>query len=243
MERDESGSPRRSWRAVLQVGLSEVGAVLQLGAASVVPRALPEPVVRPHLPPVVLVHGFLARAGTLKPLQRALLEAGAPIVQAVDYPSTRLSLEAIVDRIASVVLPLARAHGPVVLVGHSLGAFAARAWVKAFGGAPHVGLLISIGGPHAGTSLHPLLSPALRGVLDPEGVWVRRLAAGPEPVPTLVLRARYDHQVFPPVRARIEGAEERIVELHGHNGLLVAPEVHAAVIEALTAYGSRGASS
>ena len=122
---------------------------------------------------------------------------------------------------------------PVVLVGHSLGAVACRAFVKAFDGADQVLRLVSVGGPHAGTSMYRLAPPILRDVLAPDSLWVQRLAEGPEPVPTVVVRARYDHQVLPPIRARLEGVREVVIDRHGHNGLLWHRTAHTAIIGAI----------
>lgn len=182
--------------------------------------------------PVVLVHGYLGHPGMLRPIQRRLLEEGWDRITLVRYPSTVLTLEQIAGRIADVVLPLA-AEGPVDLVGHSLGALASRAWIKLLGGAPHVRRFVSLGGPHAGTSLYRIVPSPVREAFDPKGPWVTRLMGTPEPVPTTVIRARYDHQVFPPQRARISGVHEVIIDAHGHNGLLWSTKAHDAVVHAL----------
>lgn len=184
-------------------------------------------------PPVVLVHGYLGHPDMFRPLTRRLYAAGFGRVARVGYPSTRLPLDRIVHHVATVALPLARAHGPIDLVGHSLGAVACRAWLKAFGGAAHVRRFVSLGGPHAGTALYRLAPPLLWDVLDPRGPWVQRLALGEEPVPTTVIRARYDHQVLPPVRASLPGVTEIVLSGHGHNGLLWSSTAHDAVIAAL----------
>jgi triacylglycerol lipase len=192
-------------------------------------RPLPRP--RPgHHPPVVLVHGFLGHPAMWRPLIRRLYRRGHHRVATVGYPSTRRTLPQIVDAIHEVVV----AQGEqVVLVGHSLGAVACRAYVKAFDGAENVLRLVSVGGPHAGTALYRLAPPGLRDVLAPDSVWVKRLAEGEEPVPTVVVRARYDHQVLPPVRARLHGVSEVVIERHGHNGLLWHKAAHAAIMDAI----------
>ncbi|MEQ1505289.1 MAG: hypothetical protein ABMB14_23865, partial [Myxococcota bacterium] len=200
------------------------------------PLPAPPASTRPELDrPVVLVHGYLGHPDVFRPLQRRLYAAGFTRVVRVGYPSTRLGLDRIVHRIDAVARPLAEAVGPVDLVGHSLGAVACRAWIKLFGGAPWVHRFVSLGGPHAGTSLFRLGPPVLRDVLDPAGPWVRRLNEGDEPVPTVVIRARYDHQVLPPVRAAVRGAQELVLDGHGHNGLLWSRTAHRAVIDALIA--------
>ncbi len=225
-----------SWLQLGRVSARELTTLLHLGVDLVRPTARSTRAVgEAKLPAVLLVHGFLARAPTMAPLARTLLSAGARDVVLVDYPSTELTLEQIVDVIAAAAEPLVRAHGRIAVVGHSLGAFAVRTWIKRYGGASSVSVFVSLGGPHAGTALWPLLSPSLRAVLRPGSPEILALAATPEPVRTVVLRARYDHQVFPPVRANIGGIEEIVVQGHGHNGLLLSPEVHAATVHAIAA--------
>jgi triacylglycerol lipase len=183
--------------------------------------------------PVVLIHGYLGHPENFRPLKRRLHLDGWSVVERVGYPSTQLDLPQIVERIEAVVRPLAREHGPVDVVAHSLGAVSTRAWLKEFGGAPHVHRFISLGGPHAGTSWYRLAPRALWPVLDPRGYWVGRLAGGLEPVDTVVIRARYDQQVFPPERASLPGVREVVLQGHGHNSLLWSRSAHDAVIHAL----------
>lgn len=200
------------------------------------------PLARLHrLPPVpagaeaavVLVHGYLGHPDMFRPLVRRLYEAGVGPVVCVRYPSTRLDLEAITERIGAAVQPLA-ARGPVDLVGHSLGAVACRAWLKLYGGDRLVRRFVSLGGPHAGTALYLFTPPRVRSALDPTGPWVRRLAQGPEPVPTTVIRSRYDQQVLPPVAASLPGIHEIVLDHCGHNGLLWDGRAHDAVVSVLT---------
>jgi pimeloyl-ACP methyl ester carboxylesterase len=182
--------------------------------------------------PVVLTHGFLGHQFLLRPLAQRLLDEGFPEVTIVGYPSTRLGIRAIANRIATAVNKTG--HGqPVHLIGHSLGALACRYYLKRLGGTEQVHRFVSLGGPHAGTSWHWVCPPKLQRVLDPEGDFLSQLAEGPEHQDTTVIRARYDHQVFPPERATLSGAQEVIIHGHGHNGLLWAPEAHEAVVVAL----------
>jgi triacylglycerol lipase len=183
--------------------------------------------------PVVLVHGYMGHPDMWRPLRRELFSAGFTRVEVVGYPSLSSRLDEIAARIDALVVPLAQEAGPVDLVGHSLGAVACRAYLKVFGGAAYVHRFVSLGGPHAGTALYRLTPPHLWEVLAPGGPWVSRLREGGEPVPTVVIRARYDHQVLPPIRASLPGVQEIVLSGYGHNGLLWSREAHRAVVEVL----------
>ena len=196
-------------------------------------RPMPVPTSGRVRAPVVLVHGFMANTEFLRPLARRMLEEGFPVVERVGYPSLSVDFAGILERIAAVAVPLAERYGPVDLIGHSLGGFACRAWVKEAGGWRHVRRVVSLGAPHQGTSLYRFVPPWLQPALDPHGEWVRRVATGPEPVPLTVIRARYDHQVLPARRGSVDGVKEIVIEGYGHNGLLWAREAHDAVIAAL----------
>ncbi len=218
---------------VIRTAGNEVWYTLRAALAPVTVRRLPKPRPVQGRPAVVMVHGFMGHPGMLRPLSRRLLTEGFEGVHRVGYPSTMLPLERIVDRIAGVVKPLAK-DGPVDLIGHSMGAVACRAFLKEFGGAPYVRRFVSLGGPHAGTTWYRLVPPWVQPALNPRGKWVERLSTGPEPVPTTVIRASYDHQVMPPRRASIQGVRELIIHDHGHNGLLWSKQAHDAVVSALT---------
>jgi triacylglycerol lipase len=214
-----------------------------VGEVAVTARSAAWPVARLHRmprpnpssphPPVVMTHGFLGHADMLRPIARALLNNGWGRVVRLGYPSTSLDLEGIIDRLRETVLPLAR-ESKVDLIGHSLGAVACRAWIKCLDGEQYVRRFISLGGPHAGTNIYRLAPQQLRDALAPDGAWVKRCNEGPEPVPTTVIRARYDQHILPPEAAQIPGAEELLLKTYGHNGLLWAKESHQAIMEALT---------
>jgi pimeloyl-ACP methyl ester carboxylesterase len=220
---------------VVVVALREIGVTLRSGLAPLTSR-IPLPKAQPKagFVPVVLVHGYLGHPEMLLPLARKLLEAGAPAVHRVSFPSTVWQFERIVEHIAHETRNVAQAHGTSVdLVGHSLGALASRAWLKLFDGHRWVRRFVSLGGPHGGTALHKIVPSPVRDAFDPEGFWVQRVSEGDEPVPTTNVRARYDHQVYPPQNAVIPGADEVVVDAWGHNGLLWSGEAHEAVVEAL----------
>lgn len=193
---------------------------------------LPEANPRPGLPPVLLVHGYLGHKEMLRPMARRLLREGFPKVERLGYPSTRLSIEDIIERIAQAATGLG---SPIDVIGHSMGAVAVRAWLKCYGGARYVRRFVALGGPHLGTSHYRFVPGPIRPVMDPDGAWVKRLSEGDEPVPMLVVRARYDHQVFPPIRGHIAGTREVVLSGIGHNGLLWSRKAQDAAVEFLLA--------
>lgn len=193
---------------------------------------LPDPTPAPGRAPVVMIHGLLGHPGMLQPLARYLLDHGWPRVERVGYPSIGLDFQAIVDRLDAVVQ---RVGEPVDLVGHSLGATVCRAYLKLHGGQAR--RFVALAPPFGGTSLFRLVPGALREPLHPRGDLVQRLAEGPEPVPTTIVRARYDAQILPAHRSRlVDDPEVEEIDLDGigHNGLLCSRRAHAAVAEALS---------
>jgi pimeloyl-ACP methyl ester carboxylesterase len=217
------------------VVMREIGASLRAACwplAGLQQLRPPVPTATTAKPPIVLVHGYLGKGVLLRPLAQRLHDEGYPTIAIVDYPSTRIGIGAIANRIASAVEQYKGQQ--VYLIGHSLGAVACRYYLKRLDGAAHVRHFVSLGGPHAGTRWFWMCPPKLQRILKPNGEVIQELSVGKEPVPTTVVRARYDHQVFPPERASLAEATEVLVHGHGHNGLLWAKEAHDAIVQALT---------
>jgi pimeloyl-ACP methyl ester carboxylesterase len=192
---------------------------------------LPEPAPLPDRRPVILVHGYMGHPGMMQPLARHLLDHGFPRVDRIGYPAIGVTFDEIVRRIALAVDAI---EGPVDLVGHSLGAVACRAYVKLHGGDARVERFVAMAAPFGGTSLYRFVLGGLREPLDPHGGTIKRLAEGEELVPTTIIRARFDHQILPSDRGRIDGIEEIVLDGLGHNGLLCSRRAHVAVERALT---------
>lgn len=194
--------------------------------------ALPTPHAVGGRVPVVMVHGLWGHPGMLQPLARYLLERGWPRVERLGYPPFGLDFDGLVARLGTIVQ---RVGEPVDLVGHSLGATVCRAYLKLHGGSAR--RFVALAPPFGGTSLFRLVAGGLRAPLDPRGLVVRRLSVGLEPVPTTIIRARFDTQILPAHRSRLvdaAGVTEIDLDGLGHNGLLCSRRAHAAVAEALS---------
>jgi pimeloyl-ACP methyl ester carboxylesterase len=197
-----------------------------LGNGRVRPARNPDP----GRPPLVMVHGLMAAPGSMGVLAQTLVDGGVPRVEQVRYRSLTGTVESAARQVGRAVEAIG---GPVDLLGFSLGAVAARWYVKRQGGHRFVRRLVSLSGPQRGTSWHRIAPPWMARGLHPEGPVVRALSQGPEPVPTFCIWCRYDQQVLPPSRAAIPGATPITIDGSGHNGMLFRPEVATAILAIL----------
>lgn len=113
--------------------------------------------VADHLPPksqargVLLVHGFVCNRGFWNRWMPRLKDHGIPYV-AVNMEPVFGSIGMYVDTLEQAVSQIEAATGrPPVIVAHSMGGLAVRAWMAAHGGAGRVHRVITIGSPHHGT--------------------------------------------------------------------------------------------
>jgi triacylglycerol esterase/lipase EstA (alpha/beta hydrolase family) len=116
---------------------------------------------RPHLSiaatprglPVLLVHGYGCNGGYWSALRRQLSERGISH-DAVDLEPVTADIDHYAGQIASAVRHLLAATGAqqLVIVAHSMGGLAARAYLRTHGDAA-VAKLVTLGTPHHGTAL------------------------------------------------------------------------------------------
>lgn len=102
---------------------------------------------------VVLVHGFVCNRGLWNPWMQALRGSDIPHV-AVNLEPLFGSIDHYPSIIDDAVARVEAATGrPVVLVGHSMGGLAIRAWLRDFDSDARAHRVITIGSPHRGTWL------------------------------------------------------------------------------------------
>jgi triacylglycerol lipase len=102
---------------------------------------------------VLLVHGFFCNRALWNPWMRKLRAAGVPYL-AVDLEPVYGSIDEYVPIIDTAIARATAATGRApVIVGHSMGGIATRAWWRAQGAAAdaRVAHVITIGSPHRGT--------------------------------------------------------------------------------------------
>jgi pimeloyl-ACP methyl ester carboxylesterase len=192
--------------------------------------------------PVVLVPGFLAGDRTLWPLAQVLRGDGYRTYRSSIRLNARCTLEAAAQlerRLESISL---RRGGPVQVVGHSLGGLIARYYVQRLGGDARVRRVVTLGTPHSGTRIAPLMSahPIVRQ-MRPDSEVIAELS-----LPAPNCRTQYvafwseaDQVMIPATTARIDHPDLLAHNVHvagvGHLALPVNGTVAAGIREALAA--------
>jgi pimeloyl-ACP methyl ester carboxylesterase len=211
-----------------------------LGALVRLPWLVAAPLAVPHAPrakrwPLLMIHGFVCNRGFWVPAAQQLIAQGYT-VDAITLEPAFGSIDDYPVLIADAIAALKVKSGAerVVLVCHSMGGLAARAYLRDYGTA-HVAHVITVGTPHHGTALAKFALSQNAAQMRCNGPWLRALEAT-EPADAFAqfttLYSRIDNIVAPARTAVLPGAKE--VELNdvGHVALGYAPRaLHALFAE------------
>lgn len=195
-------------------------------------------------PPVLLLHGYGANSGFWKPLSKRLSAAGISHA-AIDLEPLLGSIDDYAERIERSVQALCRNHGveTIVIVGHSMGGLAARAWLRRYG-TTRLASLITLGTPHFGSTLAGYgmgenarqMRPTISGATT-ENHWLTILANSESPALRARMRSiysRHDNIVSPQQSAQLPDAENVAFDLIGHVALGFDSEVMARLMAEIT---------
>lgn len=177
---------------------------------------------------VVLVHGFMCNRGIWLPWLAPLRQAGHAHV-AVNLEPVMGSIDDYVDIIEDAVQRVTAATGMApVLLCHSMGGLAARAWLRTHAADDRVHRVLTLGTPHGGTWLGRF-SRAVNGrQMSLAGDWVVALQSA-EPAGRAALftcwYSNCDNIVFPASTAALAGADNRLVDGVAHVQMALHPEV------------------
>lgn len=177
-------------------------------------RLVPDEVDVPGRRGVVLVHGFVCNRGLWNPWLSRLRARGVPFV-AVNLEPVFGSIDGYAPVIDDAVRRLTRGTGKApVVVAHSMGGVAVRAWLDRCADDSRVLRVITVGSPHAGTALGAFAYSSNARQMRDGSPWLRQLGER-EPASRAArftcFYGHCDNIVFPASNATLSGADNRHV--------------------------------
>jgi pimeloyl-ACP methyl ester carboxylesterase len=185
---------------------------------------------------VLLVHGFMCNRGLWNPWLQRLCKAGVPCV-AVDLEPPFGAIDAYAPLIERAVQQLEAATSvPTVIVAHSMGGLAVRAWMDRYRADARVERVVTIGSPHHGTWVGRAGLADNARQMAQGSAWLAELSRR-EPRSRFARFTCYyshcDNIVFPASSATLPGADNRHVSAVAHVDLVYHERVNREVLEAL----------
>lgn len=186
---------------------------------------------------VVFIHGFACNRGFWSPWMKRLRRLGHPFV-AVNLEPLFGSIDAYGPIIDDAVRRVSLATGlPPVLVCHSMGGLAARAWLRQARDASRTHHIVTIGTPHQGTCLARFSRATNGREMRPDSLWLAALRAAEATCsspPFTCWFSNCDNVVFPPRFAVLPDASNRLLPGAAHVDLAFRPQVLAHVLHSLS---------
>jgi len=158
---------------------------------------------------VLLIHGFVCNRGLWTPWMNHLRRNGTPYM-AISLEPILGPIDRYVQSIDVAVAQLERAtHRPPIVVAHSMGGLAVRAWLRDRVAEHRVHSVITIGTPHAGTSIARFALSANTRQMREGSAWLRALDASETPERRKLFTCYFGHCdniVFPARNAMLPDA-------------------------------------
>jgi triacylglycerol lipase len=184
---------------------------------------------------VVLVHGFFCNRGVWNRWVPALRQEGVPHI-AVTMEPPFAGIDSNVATVNDAIARATQATGlPPLVVCHSMGGLALRAWWRAHAtsAASRVHGVITIGSPHQGTFTAQLASGDNARQMRRRSDWLRTLADDEGDGRQRHFTCFYSHCdniAMPASTGALPGADNRHIDGTPHIALVYAPEVWAEVL-------------
>ena len=177
---------------------------------------------------LVLVHGFVCNRGIWNPWWPRLMKQRSPVV-ALNLEPVFASIDHYAVQIDAAVRQLTELTGqPPLLVAHSMGGLAVRAWIRRFDADKRVHRVVTVGTPHGGTWLARFGHGPNAREMQMLSPWFNMLATSE----TVERQAKFtcyyshcDNIVFPCTNATLPHADNRHLRGHGHVHLLAHPAI------------------
>ncbi len=242
--RSETPAPcRLGWAGTLRLFKEEFQATLWSSSWGMPFRSFDKRTIKnSSAVPVLLIHGYGCNSGYWHSLSKLLTRAEISH-HAVDLTPVLADIDAYVPAVQRAVeaLCIETGHEQVIIVAHSMGGLAARAYLRSHG-RRRIAKVITLGSPHHGTGLANsapgLNSKQMRWVGSAvNGLpsdWLRQLESTENPELRALFVSIYSHHdniVAPQTSSHLPGAKN--IEFHGigHVALALNPTVQACVLE------------
>jgi pimeloyl-ACP methyl ester carboxylesterase len=187
---------------------------------------------------VVFIHGFVCNRGFWTPWLKELRAREHPFI-AVNLEPVFGSIDEYIPIIEQAVRRITDATGlPPVLVCHSMGGLAARAWLRAMAADARVHHVITIGTPHHGTWLARFSHLKNGREMRQQSEWLRQLEKGGEEKRRAIFTCWYsncDNIAFPASTGTLAGADNRLVRGAAHVDLGFHEQVMAVSLASIAA--------
>ena len=185
---------------------------------------------------VVFIHGFFCNRGFWNPWLKRLQGSGHAFV-ALSMEPVFGSIDDYTPQIEAAVQQVTQATGmPPLLVCHSMGGLAARAWLQTMRADAKVHHIVTIGSPHQGTWL-ARFSRSLNGQqMRLASSWQAQLDIGMPAGRRALFTCWYsssDNIVFPTTSATLPGADNRLIRGKAHVQMAFAPQLIDATLALL----------
>lgn len=181
-------------------------------------QAVPDQLPSTRRRGVVLIHGFVCNRAFWNPWLDELRADGRAFV-AVDLEPVFGSIDRYVAIIEAAIVRVTAATGqPPVLICHSMGGLAARAWLRE-SDAVRVHRILTIGTPHSGTWLARFGRTTNGRQMRMGGQWLQRIEGerkSAREVRFTCWHSNCDNIVFPTSVATLPGADNRLAAGRGH---------------------------
>jgi pimeloyl-ACP methyl ester carboxylesterase len=235
-------APQPTWMEVLRAWWGEtvtaprVFCWRQPFRMNVVPDQLAPPASVHGRRGVVFVHGFFCNRGLWTPwLQRVQADGRAFV--AVNLEPVFGSIDDYAQQVDEAVRRVTEATGlPPLLVCHSMGGLAARAWLKRMRAEARVFHVVTIGTPHRGTWLARFGHGHNGRQMRLQSDWQTQLDHGMPANRHALFTCWYsncDNIVFPTSTATLPGADNRLVRGAAHVQMAFLPQVMEATLAML----------
>ena len=168
---------------------------------------------------VVFVHGFVCNRGFWNPWMARIRPQGVPFI-AVNLEPLFGSIDQYADTIEQAVRGVELATGlPPVVVAHSMGGLAVRAWLARYDADTRVHRIVTIGTPHQGTWLARFGRTDNSREMAQRSPWLRDLADRSPAARHSLFTCFYGHCdniVFPASAGTLVGADNRHIAATAH---------------------------